>query len=210
MFTGRSEYRVTLRSDNADLRLTNRGYKIGCVGEKRYEAYRKFENNYYNLINTLESFNKSVHSWKSNIRNLPMEIDNPYKKNIVELLAIDGVHLSHFKSYLDENLKGGELKELINSDAKLVERIEIYCKYKFAEKRQSGEIGEIRKNESVVLPTDFDYSLIEMSKEAREKLQNHKPTSIGSATRIPGVTPTAIYQLLKHFKNNQRQQANFF
>lgn len=198
MFTGRSEYRLSLRSDNADLRLTEKGYQAGVVKDYRYKKFKIFKSSYENALNYLGSLSNSVAFWKSKIPSLPCEVDNPTNKSVTDLLRITGVSIKMFEDFLPNNYR------YLIEDIKMAERIKIHCVYSEGERKQNSEMDDIRKNESIRLPIDFDYSKINISNEAREKLYTHRPSSLGAASRIPGITPSAIFQILKYVKNNQR------
>lgn len=198
MFTGRSEFRLSLRSDNADLRLTQRGYEHGCVQESRYQKFKDFKQIYESTIERLESVKYSVAYYKSKIPELPNEADQPFKKTLADLLKVNGVGVAMLGRFLEE----AKCEHLL-TDHKLAERIKIHCTYVDSERRQTDEIEEIRCNESISLPLDFDYSSLNISREAIEKLSSHRPATLGSATRIPGITPVVLLRLLRFFKNQQ-------
>lgn len=128
MFTGRSEYRLTLRSDNADLRLTEKGYQIGSVQQNRYENFKKFKQLYEEGLELLGSINYSVASWKSKIPSLPCESDNPVKKTVLDLLRIEGVGIKMFEGFIQPKYK------YLLEDEKLSDRIKISCIYSDSEK----------------------------------------------------------------------------
>ncbi|CAF0725893.1 unnamed protein product [Brachionus calyciflorus] len=196
MFTGRSEYRLSLRCDNADLRLTEKGYEIGAVQDHRYEKFKQFKHLYDDALEFLGSVTYSVPVWKAKIPSLPCEADNPCNKNILDLLRIEGVNIKMFENFVTPKYK------YLLEDEKLSQRVKIYCVYSEQERRQNVEMDDIRKNESISLPVNFNYEKLNLSKEAREKLVNHKPISLGAASRIPGMTPSAILTILKYLKNN--------
>lgn len=196
MFTGRSEYRLSLRCDNADLRLTQKGFEIGVVKRERYEKFMQFKNLYDQGLEYLGSLNYSVLSWKTKVPSLPCEPDKPAYRNALELLRIEGVNVKMLKDIIDTKYN------YLYENEKMAERIKINCLYSFSEKKQTEEIQDIKKNESIILPTDLDYTQVNISKEAKEKLFNHKPNSLGAASRIPGITPSAVFQILKYVKNN--------
>ena len=180
MFTARSEFRLSLRSDNADLRLTQKGYDIGCVGNDRYEKFKNFREKYDKALEYLTSLSYSVVHWKTKIPELAIQADNPYKKNCIELLRLEGTKVSTFEKFIDPKFK------YILEDNQLMERIKIYSLYHDNETKQSDEINEIRKHESINLPDNFDYNKLSISNESKEKLFAFKPTSLGAAIRIPG------------------------
>jgi tRNA uridine 5-carboxymethylaminomethyl modification enzyme len=173
MFTGRSEFRLSLRSDNADVRLTERGYKFGCVGEERYKKYAEFKQSYDEIIEHFKSTSNSVANWKSKLSNLPIQAQNPNHKTMFELLKLDNTNLKTFEQFMLPKHK------FALDDEYLMERIKIQSVYDNAESQQNYEINDIKKHESFALPDDFDYNKINISKEAREKLFNYKPTSLG-------------------------------
>lgn len=195
MFTGRSEFRLSLRSDNADLRLTQRGREQGCVLDERYRKFIDFKRLYDSTIERLDSVVSSVASWKSRVPELPCEGDQPLRKSLLDMLKVNGVSVKMLGGCLEE-AKCGYLIE----NTKLAERIKIYATYVDSERKQAAEIEEVRSNESISLPLNFDYSKLNISREVQEKLLNHRPTSIGAASRIPGMTPSALIRLLRFFK----------
>lgn len=199
MFTGRSEFRLTLRSDNADLRLTQKGYDFGCVSAERYAKFQSFKKKYDLGIDYLKSVVKSVVYWKSKIPSIPMTIDNPVNKNMFELLRFENCDLDTLKDLIEPKYN------YLLEDKELSERIKIQGIYDYDESRQLDEITEMKKHESISLPPEFDYNrIVSLSNEAKERLFNHKPTSLGAASRIPGITPSAVFRIFAHFKSNQQ------
>jgi tRNA uridine 5-carboxymethylaminomethyl modification enzyme len=180
MFTARSEFRLSLRSDNADLRLTQKGYDIGCVGNDRYEKFIKFKKKYDKAIEHLTSLSHSVVYWKSKIPSLAIHADNPYKKNCIELLRLEGTTVPTFENFIEPSFR------FILEDKNLMERIKIYSLYHENETKQANEINEIKKHESINLPDNFDYNKLSISNESKEKLFTFRPTSLGAAMRVPG------------------------
>ena len=201
MFTARSEFRLTLRADNADLRLTQKGYYVGCVGQERYERFASFKRAFDELAAHLKSIEDSVFNWKQKVSCLPMQSDNPSKKSIYAMLRIADIDLKQFDAFLNT-----KCKQLLLENPSLAERLKIQSTYEDSEARQLEEIDEIKRNESIRLPIDFDYKQLNLSNEMKEKLLTYRPTSLGQASRIPGVTPAAIFRLFAHFKQQQQQQ----
>ena len=189
MFTSRSEYRLFLRADNADQRLTEKGYKIGCVGEYRYSVFKAKEK-------AINDFRKAAEA--ENI--LPVELE---KRGIN--IKQDGVRRSAFNvmSYHDVS------RETINSiwpkfknvADDIYEQVEIEARYSGYIKRQMADIEVFKKDENLRLKEDVDYSKIGgLSREMVAKLSKVRPSTIGEASRIPGVTPAAITAILGYVK----------
>ena len=189
MFTSRSEYRLFLRADNADQRLTEKGYKIGCVGEYRYSVFKAKEK-------AINDFRRATEA--ENI--LPVELE---KRGIN--IKQDGVRRSAFNvmSYHDVS------RETINSiwpqfknvADDIYEQVEIEARYSGYIKRQMADIEVFKKDENLRLKEDIDYSKIGgLSREMVAKLSKVRPSTIGEASRIPGVTPAAITAILGYVK----------
>ncbi|MEJ2620291.1 MAG: tRNA uridine-5-carboxymethylaminomethyl(34) synthesis enzyme MnmG [Candidatus Thiodiazotropha sp.] len=193
MFTSRAEYRLLLREDNADLRLTETGRQLGVVDDQRWEAFcRKREN-----IEQEQQRLKDI--WLR-----PADVDTEQSERIL------GGDLTKEASALNllarPNVSYRELMTIPRlgpgvEDPQAVEQLEVQAKYAGYIARQQGEIEKQRANESVVLPEDLDYANVRgLSSEVREKFQRHRPQTLGQAGRIPGVTPAAISLLLIHLK----------
>ncbi|ODB93435.1 tRNA uridine(34) 5-carboxymethylaminomethyl synthesis enzyme MnmG [Candidatus Thiodiazotropha endoloripes] len=193
MFTSRAEYRLLLREDNADLRLTETGRQLGVVDDQRWEVFcRKREN-----IEREQQRLKDI--WLR-----PTDVDSQQAESILggnlskeasahNLLARPNVS---YRQLMTIPRLGPGLQE-----PQEVEQLEVQAKYAGYIARQQGEIEKQRANESVLLPEDLDYTNVRgLSSEVREKFQRHRPETLGLAGRIPGVTPAAISLLLIHLK----------
>ncbi|MES9998831.1 MAG: tRNA uridine-5-carboxymethylaminomethyl(34) synthesis enzyme MnmG [Candidatus Thiodiazotropha lotti] len=193
MFTSRAEYRLLLREDNADLRLTESGRQLGVVDDQRWEVFcRKREN-----IEREQQRLKDI--WLR-----PTDLDSQQAESILggnlskeasahNLLARPNVS---YRQLMTIPRLGPGLQA-----PQVVEQLEVQAKYAGYIARQQGEIEKQRANESVLLPEDLDYSNVRgLSSEVREKFQRHRPETLGQAGRIPGVTPAAISLLLIHLK----------
>ena len=189
MFTSRSEYRLFLRSDNADMRLTEKGYKIGCVSGLRYTVFKDKKQQ-------VDDFREE----SNNLFILPAELEQ-YGINIKK----DGIKRSCFNvmSYNDVSHETVILiwPHLADIPYDVYEQIEIEAKYSCYIKRQLADIEVFKKDENLKIREDIDYTLIGgLSREMTAKLSTVRPSTIGEASRIPGVTPAAITALLGYIK----------
>ncbi|NIG62742.1 MAG: tRNA uridine-5-carboxymethylaminomethyl(34) synthesis enzyme MnmG [Serratia symbiotica] len=189
MFTSRAEYRLMLREDNADLRLTEKGRELGLVGDLRWARYcEKLEH---------------IEQERQRLRDIWM---HPHAENVEQVNLLLKTPLSR-KANGEELLRRPEMDySLLTSvaafspvleDTQAAEQIEIQVKYQGYIARQQEEIEKQQRNENTVLPLDFDYCQVSgLSNEVIAKLNDHKPNSIGQASRISGITPAAISILL--------------
>jgi len=193
MFTSRAEYRLMLREDNADLRLTPKGRELGLVDDERWASFEKKQNQVEQELQRLRS-----------------TLIRPADLSAEQAESILGGGMSR-EQRLDELLKRPgvnyvDLMQLDNAgpgleDEAAAEQVEIQIKYAGYIDRQNTEIEKARRHEETALPEDLDYSQIHgLSAEVCEKLSRQRPVSIGQASRIPGVTPAAISLLLVHLK----------
>lgn len=189
MFTSRSEYRLFLRSDNADMRLTEKGWQTGCVGEYRYSVFKAKKEaleKYRSLCDELYTTPRELEAAGVNIK-------------------IDGTKRTAFNamSYIDVSREtiNQIWPQLSSMPDDIFEQIEIEARYSGYIKRQLADIEVFRKDENLRLRDDIDYSQIGgLSREMVAKLSKVKPSTIGEASRIPGVTPAAITAILGYVK----------
>ena len=193
MFTSRAEYRLSLREDNADLRLTEAGRKLGAVDDRRWEAFsRKRE--------AIALEHERLKSTRVNPRLLaPGEAERVFgqplerEHTLAELLRRPGVD---YASLMTLSGTGPGV-----ADEQVAGQVEIQAKYQGYIERQEEEIARHGQSENLRLPPDVDYSRLRgLSVEAQQKLNQHHPETVGQASRIPGVTPAAISILLVHLK----------
>jgi len=199
MFTSRAEYRLMLREDNADLRLTETGRRLGVVDETRWDAFSRKRDAIAREQERLRSTWVTPRSVSSELaaRVLGAAIEREY--SLLDLLKRPGV------SY-------ASLRELSRSteevaDAAVIAQVEIQAKYQGYVARQLEEVGRQARYETMMLPRDLDYLGVRgLSVEVQQKLNQHRPETIGQASRISGVTPAAISLLLVHLKRGTRAE----
>lgn len=199
MFTSRAEYRLSLREDNADQRLTPIGRKLGLVDDIRWQAFSEKREAVELEKQRLRStwINPKIVAQAEAERVLHKGIDREY--NLYDLLKRPDVSYQDLSTLSKESGELALLEPLQQSD--LISQLEIEVKYAGYVLRQQAEVERGAGNESTRLPADFDYSGVNgLSKEVQQKLNMHKPETIGQAGRIQGVTPPAISLLLVHLK----------
>jgi tRNA uridine 5-carboxymethylaminomethyl modification enzyme len=195
MFTSRAEYRLLLREDNADLRLTEKGRELGVVDDRRWQAFESKREGIYRLQAGMDA------TW--------------VKPNSHEALMIESLLMNPLQqeASLTDLLRRPELNirmlaaisaHIANvSDEQILEQVETQAKYAGYIERQKCEIDRTRRYDEWCLPDTFDFgNIIGLSNEVREKLCRQRPETLGQAARIQGVTPAAISLLLVHLKKN--------
>lgn len=205
MFTSRAEFRLQLREDNADMRLTETGRKLGLVDDARWEAFCRKRDAVSRETERLKSVwvNPKNLSVNESMRVLGKTIEHEY--NLFDLLRRPEVCYTELLSanqgvFMDESVSRETLGDLYGS---VVEQIEIAAKYAGYIERQREEIERAAHYENMRLPADLDYQQISaLSIEVRQKLQEHRPETLGQASRISGVTPAAVSLLLIHLKKH--------
>jgi tRNA uridine 5-carboxymethylaminomethyl modification enzyme len=201
MFTSRAEYRLSLREDNADMRLTGIGRELGLVDNHRWEVFcRKQEA----VSRETSRLNDIWIGPKHEAAPLVSELlgqDLSHECNLTELLRRPGVTYEAITTLGNGLWAPGVLDEDLGLAAQISDQVEISVKYQGYIDRQAVEIARQEHNESFPLPESLDYSqVLGLSKEVQQKLNLHKPTTLGQAGRISGVTPAALSLLLVHLK----------
>jgi tRNA uridine 5-carboxymethylaminomethyl modification enzyme len=206
MFTSRAEYRLSLREDNADLRLTEQGRALGLVDNIRWDAFCRKRDAIAAEQERLKAtwVNPKITPAEDCIRVLGKAIEHEY--NLFELLRRPEVS---YESLLTLQCYGQpEISAKIEMDPAVVEQLEISAKYQGYIDRQAEEVAKSASYENTVLPADLDYATVAgLSNEVKQKLAQHKPQTIGQASRIQGITPAAISLLLIHLKRHNLGQA---
>jgi tRNA uridine 5-carboxymethylaminomethyl modification enzyme len=193
MFTSRAEYRLTLRADNADQRLTDRGIAIGCVGAERRRRHQE------KMAALMEARNFA--------RSVSLTPDAAERHGLA--LNRDGRRRSAFELLSHPNIGVTQLAgiwpRLANLPAKIAEQLEIDAKYEVYLSRQAADIAAYRRDESLQLPESLDYSQLPgLSNEVRQKLAAARPATIGQAARMDGITSAALTLLVAHLKRRTR------
>lgn len=195
MFTSRAEYRLLLRADNADQRLTPLGLSIGCVGHDRAAAFTEKQQK-------LEAARALVHSLQA----LPIELERRGFKVNQDGIKRSAHDLMRYPDISFDNL-AGIWPELADIERDIAEQVEIDARYAGYIQRQEADIQAFRRDENLKLPKDLDYSRVgSLSNEMQLKLRQHAPDTLGAASRIPGVTPAALVALLRHVKRRDREE----
>ena len=196
MFTSRAEYRILLRQDNADIRLTPLGYEIGLIPQKRYDYFVKKNT----LVESLVEFARrqsikaaEINDYLKSVNSEPLtqgrKLYDILMRNNVTFESLQRV-LPKLKKFIADN----------EMNAEMIEEAEIQIKYKGYIEREKFIAEKLRRLENIAIPGDFDFhSMNSLTIEARQKLSRIRPTTIGQASRIPGVSPADVNVLLIKF-----------
>ena len=199
MFTSRAEFRLSLREDNADIRLTEHGHRIGLVGNARWTAFCEKREAIAREQERLRS--TWVHPSKVSLADVTRVLGKPIEReySLYDLLRRPDVN---YPSLMTLNMSDQAVEAPL-LDGLVIEQIEIQAKYQGYIDRQVDEVAKSLSNEKTRFPVDFDYGRIGgLSSELQQKLIRHRPENIGQASRIQGMTPAAISILLVHLKRS--------
>jgi tRNA uridine 5-carboxymethylaminomethyl modification enzyme len=191
MFTSRAEYRLVLRADNADQRLTDRGLEIGCVKEERKTRWLAKKEKLQKARAMAQSYSDTPNNL--NKKGLKINMDGK-RRSIHELLRYPSITLDDLQKIWPEiSVWSKEIARQIEYDARYAGYIE----------RQNTDIAMFRRDENLVLPETLDYKAVgSLSNEMQQKLQEAKPKTLGAAARVPGVTSAALVALLRYVRRS--------
>ncbi|PNF36860.1 MTO1-like protein, mitochondrial [Cryptotermes secundus] len=202
MFTSRAEFRLYLRPDNADLRLTGKGFKIGCVSSERFHKMCKMEKDIADGIGLLKLVVKPASQWRKLLH-------MPTSKGTLLKSAFDILSVSHDEITVEKLTKAlPDVFSQLGKDSNLNQRLRTEALYEAALVEQQEEVMEIRRDEALRIPSHIDYTAksLCLSSEEQEKLSSVRPQTIAAASRIPGVTPSTLLRLLRHVKYQEVQE----
>ena len=192
MFTSRAEYRLLLRADNADQRLTDRGIEIGVVGTPRQAVWQAKKQQLATATSTLHTATALPRELA--VHNLPLPRDGA-RRSAADMLALEGssiIGLTALWPVLD------------SIPAALHAQLEADCRYAGYIERQRADIEALHRDEAISIPADFDYRAVGgLSAEARDVMMRLRPQTIGQANRLPGLTPAAVVAVLRHLKRDE-------
>ncbi|XP_034251621.1 protein MTO1 homolog, mitochondrial [Thrips palmi] len=204
MFTSRAEFRLSLRPDNADLRLTEKGYQHGCVSEKRYHHFCETKDIMNNAICLLKEIKMPFNVWRQRVP-LP-SFTSQHVRNAFQILGDANCQcpLSTLVTSLPEDL--GSLK---NINYTTQQRISIEAQYNEVVEAQFSDMEDMRKEESFLIPSNVDFSdpLLGMCYEDQEKIRKVHPQTIAAASRIPGIRPSSLLRLMHFISKNETKHA---
>ena len=193
MFTSRAEYRLALRADNADQRLTRKGLEMGCVGPIRAKVFHVKQDALTCARESLQSLTLSP----AKAAQAGWEINQDGRmRSAWEYLAYKNIGFTELASVW---------RELSDISPEIAAQLEIEALYSGYLERQSADVAALRRDEGLTLPRDIDYAAVGgLSNEVRQKLELIRPTTLGQAGRIEGVTPGALTALLSHVKRRAK------
>uniref|UniRef100_A0A0B7ALD0 tRNA uridine 5-carboxymethylaminomethyl modification enzyme C-terminal subdomain domain-containing protein n=1 Tax=Arion vulgaris TaxID=1028688 RepID=A0A0B7ALD0_9EUPU len=193
MFTSRAEFRLFLRPDNADVRLTPKGYDIGCVSGERYQKAMTMKKELDDNMMLLTTLKMSNNKWRQ-----ALGLENGVQSKLMsgrDVLCNPEIAIEDVAKCIPE------FNHLQHASRQLLDRLNIEVKYSLEIGDQIDEMEAVRREEQMLLPDDLDYLSLNIATDAKRRLAEAKPASIGAASRVPGVTPAAIALLMYKVKN---------
>ncbi len=196
MFTSRAEYRLTLRADNADQRLTDRGITLGCVGGHRADRHRSK----MTALNDVREYARSVSLTPTAAAKAGLALNQDgQRRTAYELLSYPSIELAELARIWPQ--LGGLAPNI-------AEQLEIDAKYEVYLKRQAADVASFRRDEAISLPDDLDYEMLQgLSNEAKQNLTKTRPRTIGQAARLQGITPAAVGIILANLRRKPSRKS---
>ena len=197
MMTSRAEYRLLLRQDNADMRLTEKGYKVGLAGEERYQK----------LCSKQETIQKELEKLRKGVIS-PDELVNEYLKSKNSSPLKSGMHL--YDLLKRPEISFADIVKLTgiadDVEPEIQEQLEIHIKYEGYIQKQLKQVEQYKKMDGLRIPPDMDYNNVTAEAESRQKLEALKPENLGQASRISGVSPADISVLMVYLEKRRREK----
>lgn len=201
MFTSRAEYRLILRQDNADLRLTEIAQQLGCLSEQQWQVFKTKREEIEKYSNALQNTYLQAEKVDAKLSTEILGSELKHEYSLYDLLRRPQVTLQSLQALVDANV----FQAFSQLSSAVSEQLEIQAKYAGYIERQTVQVERQAQQEDVKLPEDINYAEVHgLSNEARQKLSEIRPLSIGQAARISGITPSAISILLVHLKTEQK------
>ncbi|MED6286389.1 hypothetical protein CHARACLAT_005444 [Characodon lateralis] len=199
MFTSRAEFRTSLRPDNADLRLTLKGFEVGCVSSVRHDVALRVKSSLQDAIASLQALTLSTNRWRKKLPGISVSESKSSMLSGMELLQYKDVSFEILASVFPECL---------SPYMELSQRLKIEAVYKPHCDLSKREIERIQKEENMSLPQDIDYFTlpVSLSQEVREILNRFQPSTLGAATRLEGMTPAAVVTLFNYVHLTGRKE----
>jgi len=193
MFTSRAEYRLTLRADNADQRLTDKGIALGCIRQERHARH----NAKMAALKAARTLAQSLSLTPNEAEKYGLALNKDgQRRSAFELLAYPRITLADVAKVWPQ---------LAAIPTPIAQQLEIEAKYDVYMQRQNADVESYRRDESFELPAEFDYATLPgLSNEVRQKLSAIRPRTIGQAGRIDGITPAALTLLVAHARRRKR------
>lgn len=212
MFTSRAEYRLSLRQDNADMRLTQKGFDAGVVGSERAEALRLRLSALNAATKTLNEFSLPRTEWSARSESLQMRQKDGKHKSAAEVLSMPDVTLSEVVRVIND--VGAETQNPIFGNYSvgplIFDTLEATCKYANYLSRQEEEMERWKKSGAMRIPADIEYSrdIFPFAAEELEKLRLHRPETLHAASQIQGITPHALIFLQTYLSRGRHHKRN--